>query len=88
MNVYEKVLSDIGPSLVVYGWSFDDQDRHVLSAIAKKRPARMAVSVYTGQSQADQQAFCHNVSGTISRFMPNTSVKFFDSQSAGCWNNS
>lgn len=88
MNVYEKVLSDIGPSLVVYGWSFDDQDQHVLSAIAKKQPARMAVSVYTGQSQADQQAFCHKVSGPISKLLPNTSVKFFDSQSAGCWNNS
>mgnify|MGYP001069915983 CR=1 FL=1 len=88
MNVYEKVLSDVGNSLVVYGWSFGDQDQHVLSAIKRKPPALMAVSVYTGQSQADQQAFCHNLSGTISGFMPNTSVKFFDSHSAGCWNNS
>ncbi|KAF0810083.1 hypothetical protein A167_01114 [Alcanivorax sp. S71-1-4] len=58
-NVYEEVLPALGESLVVYGWSFDERDQHVLDAIAKKPPKQMAVSVFTSQPEPDQQAFCH-----------------------------
>jgi len=58
-NVYEEVLPELGENLVVYGWSFDERDQHVLNAISANPPKRMAVSVFTGQSEADQQAFCH-----------------------------
>jgi hypothetical protein len=36
-NVYEEVLPAIGESLVVYGWSFDERDQHVLDAISAIR---------------------------------------------------
>lgn len=87
-NVYEEVLPSIGDSLVVYGWSFDERDQHVLDAIAKNPPKRMAVSVFTGEPDGDQQAFCHNVLNLACRSLPDTDVTFFDSRSPGCWNNS
>lgn len=87
-NVYEEVLPTLGENLIVYGWSFDERDQHVLEAIATSPPKRMAVSVFTGQPEPDQQAFCHQVLKAAGRFFPDTAVTFFDSQSPGCWNNS
>lgn len=86
-NVYENVLSSIGDNLIVYGWSFDDKDRHVLAAISERPPKRLAVSVYTGQNDGDQQAYCHHVLRATKSQLPRTEVRFFDSQSPGCWNN-
>lgn len=86
-NVYEEVLPALGEGLVVYGWSFDERDQHVLDAIAAKAPKRMAVSVFTGQPDGDQQAFCHQVLKAAGRSLPDTAVTFFDSQSSGCWSN-
>lgn len=86
-NVYEQALPKIGKKLVVYGWSFDDRDTHILEAIAKNSPERIAVSVYTGQSKDEQQTFCHKVRGAIRASGINTRVDFFDSRSSGCWNN-
>ncbi|HYE35418.1 DUF4917 family protein [Methylocaldum sp.] len=86
-NVYEEVLPALGESVVVYGWSFDERDQHVLDAISANPPKRMAVSVFTGQSDADQQAFCHQVLKAAGRSLRGTAVTFFDSQSPGCWNN-
>ena len=91
-NIYENVLRRIGENLVVYGWSFDDSNQHVLNAISNpskpsKPPKRIAVSVFTGQSDEKQQAFCHQVREVIGRTLADTTVTFFDSQSPGCWNN-
>lgn len=88
MNVYENVLSKIGDSLVVYGFGFGDQDQHVLDAIKRNWPERMAVSVYTDQPEEQQQEFCHQVRKVTSTSLPKTVVSFFDSKSGGCWNNS
>lgn len=86
-NVYEEVLPALGEDLVVYGWSFDERDQHVFDAIAANKPKRMAVSVFTGQPDGDQQAFCHQVLKAAGRSLPATDVTFFDSRSPGCWNN-
>lgn len=86
-NVYEEVLPELGENLVVYGWSFDERDQHVLNAISANPPKRMAVSVFTGQSEADQQAFCHQVLKTVGQSLAGTDVIFFDSLSPGCWRN-
>jgi hypothetical protein len=86
-NVHEKVLPALGEGLVVYGWSFDERDQHVLDAIAASPPKRMAVSVFTGQSDGAQQAFCHQVLKAAGQSLAGTEVTFFDSQSPGCWNN-
>jgi len=71
-NVYEEVLPELGENLVVYGWSFDERDQHVLNAISANPPKRMAVSVFTGQPDGDQQAFCHQVLKAAGRSLPDT----------------
>ncbi|MBK6618929.1 MAG: DUF4917 family protein [Nitrosomonas sp.] len=86
-NVYEEVLPELGENLVVYGWSFDERDQHVLNAISANPPKRMAVSVFTGQPDGDQQAFCHQVLKAAGQSLPDTVLTFFDSRSPGCWNN-
>lgn len=86
-NVYEEVLPNVGEGLVVYGWSFDEKDQHVLDAISANPPKRIAVSVFTGQTDGDQQSFCHHVLKSTGLSMPDTKVTFFDSRSPGCWNN-
>lgn len=89
-NVYEQVLPKLGENLVVYGWNFGDRDKHVLDAIfkSKKQPKQMAVSVFTGQSEEDQQAFCNRVLQAVPSHLSTKDVIFFDAQSPGCWNNS
>lgn len=86
-NVYEHVLPGIGESVVVYGWSFDERDQHILDAISTNPPKRMAVSVFTGQPAAVQQAFCHQVLKAVGRTRAATTLTFFDAQSPACWNN-
>jgi len=86
-NVHEHVLPTLGENLVVYGWSFDERDQHVLDAISVNPPKQMAVSVFTGQSDADQQSYCHHVLKAVGHSLAETTVAFFDSQSPGCWNN-
>lgn len=83
-NVYEKALPNLGESLVVYGWSFCDRDQHILDKVLSPSLKNMAVSVYTGQSIDEQQAFCHHVRKAVGH---NVTIQFFDSQSPGCWNN-
>lgn len=85
--VYDRVLPDLGENLVVYGWGFGELDKHILRAISNQPPDQIAVSVFTGRPDAEQQAYCHYVLNAVNWVMPNAVVRFFDSQSVGCWNN-
>jgi len=85
-NVYEEVLPILGEGLVVYGWSFDERDQHVLDAIANSQPKQIAVSVFTDQPDGDQQTYCHKVLKAVARSFSDVRVTFFDSLSHGCWN--
>jgi len=86
-TVYDHVLTDFkDKNVVAYGLSFATNDQHVLDAIAKEPPARLAVSVYDAAGP-NAQAFCHHVLAEVRRVMPSAPrVEFFDSASAGCWN--
>ena len=86
-HVFEQVLPTMGERLVVFGWSFDERDRHVLEAMSKNFPKLIAVSVFTGVPDVDQQAFCQKALDAIAPFSGSTEVIFFDSQSPSCWTN-
>lgn len=87
-SVYNSVLvAGLSNLVVVYGFSFGPQDDHIVAAMSVSPPSRLAVSVFTGQPAADQQAYCHHVLARITPLMPAATVDFFDSMSAGCWNN-
>jgi hypothetical protein len=84
-TVFEKVMPNLEQNVVVYGWSFDEKDQHLLKALLRS-PKNLAVSVYTEQAEDKQQAFCHHVMEAIREVSSDVNVKFFDSQSGGCWN--
>lgn len=85
--VYNNVLNNLGDNVVVYGFDFGANDQHILDAMTKNGPRRIAVSVYTGQSVAAQQSYCHNVLSKTRHQLPSTDVMFFDAISPNCWNN-
>lgn len=87
-RVYEDILSkEIKESLVIYGWSFSENDGHIVEAIAKNDIRRIAVSVYTGGSDEENRIFCDRVNENVRTFKGNVETIFFDSRSPGCWNN-
>lgn len=81
-SVYGGPLSDIGESLVIYGWGIGSQEHHILERIARSRPQRVAVSVYDGM-----QAYCEHAYYALSKIGVGD-IMFFHSNSEGAWNNS
>lgn len=82
-TVYREVLTHLPPNLVIYGWGFGEHDIHLLKRIAKAGIERIAVSVF-----GNDQAYCNRITQIISdEIGKECSILFFDSNSAGCWNN-
>ena len=88
--VYDCEVATITDSLVIYGWSFGDQDEHILQGIIRKGIGRMAISVHTASGRS--QHFCGETETKI-RDMEETlrkneecEIVFFDSESDGVWN--
>ncbi len=91
-TVYDTVLSDLGSSLTVYGWSFGEQDDHILERISDKynktRVKRVAISVFTKDRPKEEiEEDCHKISQKIRRYIPPIDILFYDSKSPGCWIN-
>lgn len=80
-RVFSEVLPGNAGSLVIYGWSMSEQDQHVLDQLYRRPPARVAVSVRNNnQDFAVEAERILEVAGV-------REIVFFDSASAGCWNN-
>ncbi len=86
-TVYDDVLTTLGDAAVVYGLSFSANDQHIIEAIKRRPPRLLAISVFSGMPELEQQAYCHNITAKLQVHLPMTQVVFFDSQSSGCWNN-
>lgn len=73
-------------SVAVYGWSFGDQDQHLVDQIALSRPRRIAVSVFT-QGGFDVQHHCYSINYKLrqTRGLSNADIMFFDSGQPGTW---
>lgn len=80
-SVLSGPLHEIGESLVIYGWQMAKQEQHILDAIKKHPPTRVAVSVYDGS-----QPYCDHAHKTLTA-AGIANVRFFDSKSPGAWNN-
>lgn len=73
--------------IAIYGWSIGDQDKHLLAAIGRNEPSRLAISVHmTSDSWED---FCEHVRKALSNTygFAHTEVAFYDSGSPDCWIN-
>ncbi|MEJ2794960.1 DUF4917 family protein [Iodobacter sp. LRB] len=84
-DIYFNAVTDIGNSLVIYGWNMGEQEQHILDQIKLVAPDRVAVSVYTGDTLHLQNA--QRIEQQLNR-LGLKNITFFDSQSSGCWNNS
>jgi hypothetical protein len=81
-------MTDIGPSVTVYGWRMDDKDEHILKRIASRRVGRIAVSVFPGsQTATELDEHCKKAIWRIQHYNATARIEFFDSTSPGCWNN-
>ncbi|QGZ53536.1 DUF4917 family protein [Paraburkholderia acidiphila] len=80
-SVYGGPLSEVGESLVIYGWGIAKQEEHILDRIGAATPERIAVSVYDGM-----QAYCEHAYRALSD-LGVKDIRFFHSDSDGAWNN-
>lgn len=89
--VIHDQLPNGGDSLVIYGWGIGKQDMHILEQISRGNYKRIAVSVYKGTK--DDEQINREISEvterilSVAKHIDEDSIKFFDAQSEGCWNN-
>lgn len=89
-TVYDREVDTKDDSLVIYGWSFGEQDEHILRGIIHGGVGRIAVSVHT--TSGNVKSFCTAVEHKIATMEyildkeKECEVFFFDSESNGVWN--
>lgn len=87
-TVFNDVMTDIGPSVTLYGWSMGDNDQHILRRVCAKSVSHVAVSVYRAGRTDDQlQPDLLAIKTKIARENPSLPVAFFDAESPDCWLN-
>ncbi|MFK3975888.1 DUF4917 family protein [Shewanella vesiculosa] len=79
-KVFYEVLPNLEQNLVIYGWAMAEQDAHLIEQISKSKPEKVAVSVYQ-----NDEVFIGRVEKQLKGIGVNK-VIFFDSESAGAWN--
>ncbi|EBM5747147.1 DUF4917 family protein [Salmonella enterica] len=80
-TIYQEILPEKKDSIVVYGWSFSMNDAHIINALIKSRPSRIAISVYNQNSD-----ICDHLELTLKeKFGSSLVVEFFHSNSDDCW---
>jgi hypothetical protein len=85
-TVFHDVMTDIGSSVTVYGWSMGDNDDHILRRVCAKSVSRIAVSVYRADRSDDQlQPDLLAIKAKVARLNASLPVVFFDAESPGCW---
>ena len=85
-DIYFNAVTDIGDSLVIYGWNMGEQEQHILDQIKRAAPNRIAVSVFTGDALHMQNA--KRMEQQLNQLrIKDLDIVFFDSRSAKCWNN-
>ena len=89
-TVYDCEVETKNDSLVIYGWSFGEQDEHILRGIIRGGVDKIAISVHT--TSGNVQSFCSTVAYRIAKMKYTLDKKqkcvifFFDSESDGVWN--
>jgi hypothetical protein len=79
-KVFYEVLPNLEQNIVIYGWAMAEQDGHLIEQISKSKPEIVAVSVYN-----NNEVFMGQVEKELKHIGVNK-VIFFDSESAGAWN--
>lgn len=87
-TVYHEVLSDLGEAITIFGWSFSDNDDHLLDAICSGSPFRFAVSVNPNANNLEEHEA--KIKRKLKDRLNNGKFELylFDRNSKGCWINS
>lgn len=85
-TVFNDVMTSLGESVTVYGWSMAENDHHILRRVCAPAVSRLAVSVYRG-GKTDRQLhpYCLNLKSRIRELNDRVSIRFFDAESDSCW---
>lgn len=82
--IYNYFLREIGNSVVIYGWSMQERDDHIVEAICKKKPRKFAVSLNTNNSEYTITR--ERIKNKLRRKLdPQSQIIFFAAQREGCW---
>lgn len=83
-NVYNQVLANFKDTLVIYGWSFGENDKHILQALDRSDIKKIAISVYAGDGKIkNRYNYIEQViEGT--KKLRKSEIYYFDSCSEGC----
>ena len=89
-TVFDTVLPQLGPTLVVYGWSMHSNDQHILRQICRGSLRKIAVSMHCGdrnrlQIASECELIRQRVRSTARALGREVELCFFDAASAGCW---
>ena len=86
-TVYQQILTDIKDSIVIFGWSISENDIHILDAICKGQPSRIAWAV--NPTAANLPIQTARLRLLLSERLKNPSFELilFDRNSPGCWIN-
>ncbi len=87
-TVYSEVLSNCGASVVLHGLGFKGEynDVHILRAVGRARPARVAVSIFTKGGTIKHAAQCDTARGILRDCLgEEVRIDFYDAESEGCW---
>ena len=86
-TIYNDVLGRLPEkqAICVYGWSMSLHDHHLIEVIGKSKPAKLAISVFTGSS--DWEKSCGQLQRRLDQTLgfKHCEVFFYDSQSDECW---
>ena len=87
-HVYRNILSNLTNNIIIYGWSFSDNDTHILEKLVEKNYKKLYISVYmpTGRNDVIDQN-CLGIKNKIKEVNSTTEVFFFDSNDEMCWLN-
>lgn len=84
-KVFDDELGRLHGSLAIYGWSFGDQDEHIIYALSKSGITEIAISVH--KKDDNWEDYCDKVRAKILGYprLKKCELSFFDAQSKGCW---
>lgn len=82
-TVYREVLPRMGATLTTFGWSFGDQDMHIVDRLSVGKPRAIAVALPNNQ---DAQANINRISQVIKDHMGSkVDALFYDAASVQLW---
>lgn len=93
-TVYSSVMSDLGDTIVIYGWAAKGNDKHILDRLLRMRKETIAVSVHT-PTTGNLERHCRGIETDIKGVADKAGIRkedipevlFFDAKSDGCWTN-